>query len=591
MRMKQLTEADIRALASERSYERGESYFRGGAVEDVARRGNVVTAEVAGSGYEPYAVQLVLGDAGVQSSSCSCPYDWGGWCKHLVAVGLTLVHQAEEVVLKPELATLLADLSEGQLRQLILNVAAEDTAVIEAIEGEIGWLKQSTSTTPLAIDINGVRRAVRKTFRAETASGGGHYDGFEYDEGLEIYGDNIYGSHLARVDLLLDRGEADTAVAVITAVLEEWVEGINELDEWVYEYNQDALSEDADTLGAVLTEVLLSLELSADERAEWKKRIGYWESQLGDMGMAETAVEQGWAYPPLLAVLQGNITEWGAWEEESPYFADDLARVRLHILKRQERVQAYLYLAKAEGLFDLYVNMLANDDQFDQAVAEARKLLDRPTAIHRLAEILLEKGQVEQALAIAEYGLDTPPTEYDHGKAELGQWVCQQAEVADEPVLALKGAKIAFMSQHELGDYQAAQQLAGAEWPAVKEELLQSLKKAWESKRIDVYLYEGMLVEAMLVVDKEDRNDLSRVLEATQETYPDWSIQKCKNRAEAIMDAGQAKYYDTAVSWVQRARDIYGQHDRQSEWYAYLDSLLSKHARKYKLVPMLRNIR
>jgi uncharacterized Zn finger protein len=103
-----------------------------------------------------------------------------------------------------------------------------------------------------------------------------------------------------------------------------------------------------------------------------------------------------------------------------------------------------------------------------------------------------------------------------------------------------------------------------------------------------------MLTEAMTVLDKPayaSEHDLRRVIEATRETYPDWGIRKSKRKAEAIMDAGSSGSYDTAVSWLKTTRDIYQQHQRQQEWEAYLDSLLDTHHRKYKLVPMLRNIR
>jgi hypothetical protein len=42
---------------------------------------------------------------------------------------------------------------------------------------------------------------------------------------------------------------------------------------------------------------------------------------------------------------------------------------------------------------------------------------------------------------------------------------------------------------------------------------------------------------------------------------------------------------------IDSARDIYLQHARGAEWQAYLAGLLKTHARKYKLVPMLRGIR
>ena len=73
--------------------------------------------------------------------------------------------------------------------------------------------------------------------------------------------------------------------------------------------------------------------------------------------------------------------------------------------------------------------------------------------------------------------------------------------------------------------------------------------------------------------------------------FPDWSIARCKRQAESIMDAGKAGHYADAVSWLKDARDIYGEHGRLAEWQVYLAGLPDLHARKYKLVPMLRAIR
>jgi len=110
--------------------------------------------------------------------------------------------------------------------------------------------------------------------------------------------------------------------------------------------------------------------------------------------------------------------------------------------------------------------------------------------------------------------------------------------------------------------------------------------------KVDIYLYENMLAEAMAEVDRSyHSSDLERVIQTTRAEFPDWGIGKCKQRAEGIMNEGKAKYYDSAVGWVRTARDIYLQHARGAEWEAYLNGLLETHARKYKLVPMLREIR
>ena len=49
------------------------------------------------------------------------------------------------------------------------------------------------------------------------------------------------------------------------------------------------------------------------------------------------------------------------------------------------------------------------------------------------------------------------------------------AQGADDPALALRAAQTAFTSSFELADYQVAERLAGADWPAVKAGLLEQM--------------------------------------------------------------------------------------------------------------------
>ncbi len=77
---------DIRHLANEASFERGERYFEEGRVEIIEASERRVKAVVEGT-YN-YTVEVDL-DEGI-SATCTCPYDWGGYCKHIVAVLLAM---------------------------------------------------------------------------------------------------------------------------------------------------------------------------------------------------------------------------------------------------------------------------------------------------------------------------------------------------------------------------------------------------------------------------------------------------------------------------------------------------------------------
>jgi uncharacterized Zn finger protein len=600
--MTTFTEADVRAGANDQSFQRGSSYQRSSAVHDIVRRGNLLTARVQGSEYAPYEIAVsLLDDGSIGAATCTCPYDWGGYCKHIVAVLLTVL-QGDKVTVKPELDTLLAGLTEAQLRRIIRAVAEDQPAFAEAIEQEVEWLKTTpvaatASTTPtahaIAFDLAAIRREIGKDIRQAGATGGGSGYSERYwddEEAGLIYPDAVLGPHRQLAERLLTVGDAAAATDVITAMIEAWGGGIAGLDEWIVENNEDVFSETALDLGVLLAEALLSQDFSPDQRARWLARVEDWGEESIDPDVVETALNQWWDYPPLVAAMQGSITEQGAWGEgEAPDFTDELTLVRLRILERQGRTQAYIHLAEAEGQTSLYVNMLARSGEVARAVAEARQWTTGATEILSLAQVLVKQGERAAALDVAGHGLDMAG---EGSKTELARWTVTLAQGADDPVLALRAAQTAFTSSFELADYQVAERQAGADWSAIKAGLLEQMARSGSYRKVDIYLYEHMLPEAMAEVDHSfHSSDLERVIQATRADFPDWGIGKCKQRAEGIMNEGKAKYYDSAVDWLRTARDIYLQHDRGAEWQTYLNDLLELHARKYKLVPMLREIR
>lgn len=559
----------------------------------------MLTAQVKGSEYEPYRVQVSLTDRGVAETSCTCPFEWGGICKHIVAVLLFWVHERDEIEEKMALETLLAELTAVQLRQVLLGVAADGPEFAEAIEREVTRLQDQPTepaeqaATPVPADINAVRREIHKDFRL--AGKGDRLESVYYDEyaALEMDTDGILQPHLEKVSALLDRGSVETAVILISAIIDTFIDSLADLDEYIYEYNEDAFDNAALTLGAALAEVLLSRDMPPEEQEEWLVQIADWEEALGELEVAQTAIEQGWTYPPLVAAMQGNITEKGAWEGEAPLYADELALARLRILARQGRQQEYINLAAAEGQPKLSIIMRVESGDVEKAAAEAKAFLAYPSEIMSVASVMADKGALSLALEVAEHGL---ALKQETGKLELARWTRDQASDFGNQTLAAKAAQVAFIQGMTLENYTAAQKIVGDQWPAIRPMLLQHLQKSWHiPHKIDIYLHENMLAEAMAALDEKQafvlQGDLCRVVEATRDSTPDWGLRKYQERAEEIMDAGRSGEYDAAVSWLRQARDIYQQYNRLPEWQRYLDDILKTHQRKYKLVPMLRNIR
>jgi hypothetical protein len=154
----------------------------------------------------------------------------------IIATMLVLIQDIDQVEQKPELATLLADLREDQLRKVLLGLAEEGPEFAEAIEREVTWLQgeaaraETTQKTSVQVDINAVCRQIHKEFR-QAGSGRRGYGYYDEYERLEIDPDLILMPHLEKVTALLDAGDVDSAVTLIHVIVEAYIDGLTDLDE------------------------------------------------------------------------------------------------------------------------------------------------------------------------------------------------------------------------------------------------------------------------------------------------------------------------------------------------------------------------
>jgi len=110
-----ITESMIRTGASPESFQRGEEYYREGAVSNTTIQGSLLSGECAGTYAPYYRVQVELDEAGIAETSCTCLYEYGGYCKHIVALLLAYLHHPKSFAARKAPAELLADLDYNDL--------------------------------------------------------------------------------------------------------------------------------------------------------------------------------------------------------------------------------------------------------------------------------------------------------------------------------------------------------------------------------------------------------------------------------------------------------------------------------------------
>ncbi|MEH2150973.1 SWIM zinc finger family protein [Nostoc sp.] len=586
MSIPQISEFTIRRHANAKSFQRGEAYYEAGAVNTVTQRGHLLQADVAGTQARPYHVNLSFDSSGLTSVNCTCAYDFEGWCKHIVATMLVCARNPENIEQRPTLEQLLNQLDHIQTQRLLQELVAEYPPLIEAIDRHVSWMtnpadKQTTikSGRRSTIDPAQFRRQVRQILKNTVRY---FEEGYEEDP----IGEELLSVVQTAVDFS-ERGEGENAIAILSAITSTCAENWDDVAEYGAE-NDEIVGE----LNEAWCEAILSVELTPEEKVDIQINLEAWQDEWNaDFGLVMEALRQGWDYPPLLQVLQGNITERGAWEEDVPDYADDLALIRLKILERQERYQEYLYLAEAEEQTQQYLTMLGRLGRVEEAIDAAQTQMNSMEEAFALAKTLSVQGALQQALDIAQSGLNLP----GNCQYELGIWTSDLALEWGNSEAALLAIKAAFQVKPSFVDYQRMAELAGENWESVKTDLLRIIRtySGWgtESAKVDIFLHEGLIDDAIAIASElsSDHSELIyRVMDAAIPHNPSWVITNARHRAEKIMDAGKAEYYYYAVEWLKKARNAYLESGKKADWLSYRENLIQTHARKHKLMGMFK---
>lgn len=88
-------------------------------------QGTVLSGECTGTYAPYYRVQVELDEAGIADASCTCLYEYGGYCKHIVALLLAYLHHPKSFAVRKVPADLLADLGQNDLTVILTKLIQE----------------------------------------------------------------------------------------------------------------------------------------------------------------------------------------------------------------------------------------------------------------------------------------------------------------------------------------------------------------------------------------------------------------------------------------------------------------------------------
>lgn len=590
-----LTEDLIRSLSSPQSFQRGREYYRSNAISETCRQGDTLIGECEGSSAPYYQLRVKLDESGIKSASCTCEYDWGGICKHLVAFLLTYLHEPDRFVERKNLPDLLAGLDQDALLTLLSRLVDKDPSLYDWLESQ-AHLTQTRAAGPAATK-TGKKRQTQvsaQNYKRQIKNILHGMDGYSSSErywGLHSMVKELDGiTDTARQ--FLESGDAEGALTILTTLLEEIAAEYGYFDD-----SDGDLGGFLDDLALPAAEAILTLNLSPSERDSLAHKLKPTINELSDYGVEEpalilAALEQGWGTAPLTDDDE-NDDEWDEEDSEDEWEEDDweqadLTTATLNVLARQGKVEEYLSLCLQAHEYRRYAVKLVELGRIQEAVQTATKQLGYTHEALAVAQVLREKGSLSEALSIGEHGLSL-----EGDKSDLGNWLGLQEEAQGRSKMALQAYQAAFASHPSLQLYKTIERLSGEKWKSTRKWAMDILRSSHHHDVLaEVHLLEQDWDAAAKVTEgaEWDYHLLDRMADALIPHRPDWVIRVSTKQAQQLIDKTQSKYYQIATAWLEKTKKAYLQAGKQKEWQSFLSDLRMKYARRRALLEALKRL-
>ncbi|MER6531671.1 hypothetical protein [Streptomyces sp. NPDC001508] len=550
--MGSLTEANLRALAGARSFERGLGYLD--AVSKVEVGDDWITATVHGT--QRYEAELTLDGPGGLAGTCDCPYGLeGNFCKHLVALGLTALAQRQSLPRQRKAARKraqdldgwLSALSKDELLALLREQIEEDRQLRRRLE-----LRAATAHGDLAT----VRARIRDLLDIRPFAQHGYV---EYAD-ARAYAEQA-GQAVPAIGALTGSGRAAEAITLAREamlLLAEAVESVDDSDGWLGQIGTDLADAHLDACRAARPD--------PGELARWL--VGH---ALGDIDDGLTDIDP-LDYEDVLgdegmAVLRKSAVE--AWRRNRTGWAEK------YLMER---------LAKAGGDVDAVIAVHAAD----LAPSGHTHLV--------IARELDTARRSDEALRWAERGI-RETRDLAAVDTALVDYLCDRYARADRLSDALTVRRDHFGARRSLLAYQqlrAAAQAADS-WPAERERALTLLRADAEQRKPGWYAG-PVLVDALL-----DDKDVDAAWQAATETGAhdrQWLTLADQTRADRPADALGVylrlaepltqqtgnPVYEQLVSLLLSIRDCHRRLGTPDEFTAYVRALRTAQKRKRNLM-------
>ncbi len=557
-KLPRLTEAQVRKLATPQSFERGQKYFRNEAIIEPVIQGMELRAQCEGSEDEPYQVSATLGKGGVAETSCDCPYDYGGVCKHIVALLLTYVHEPQHFRALSSLKITLNEFSKEELIELIGGMVKAQPKLMAQIE-----LLSAAPKSGRPLNVATYRSQARSALRSESPR--------TIEKNLKALRD--VAAKLAKAGDWLNAG------AIYHVAFDEAVHGYDDMVQAMDE-NGDICTV-MDELATGLSNCLKNSLADSQTRRDWLETMLEAElrdTELGGIDLAPSAGE---------AVLKQSTAEEWAWLEKrlrtEIIRSHGWARESLVRLLTEGQQQHGGKARAAETIRDLGTmeqrTMLLIEEK---KIAEALKhiamlIVGKPGLVTEFADAMVKAGAKAEALKLVlEQGSD-------HWMNQ--NWLARYYKKHGTLQEAIETQLQIFARAPSVELFKTLQKLCRktGDWEAVRERALNAAEKQQQfGPLIRIALDEKDLHRALeLLPQVADESQIysAEVARAAEKNFPEAALIIYQDMAERAINGRNRLWYQRAVEYLKKVKKLHERSGRKNEFAPYVQALKTKYAK------------
>ena len=381
---------------------RGLSYFKNNKVNQPIETG-IGEYEATVEGTEDYTVKLVIRKDMILEHVCNCPYDWGPFCKHVVAVIFYL--QQDQLNLKrnpltktskipavkkkrktlaDKVISMLENASHDDLKQFVRIKAEEDRGFRNQL---LAYFAQYNTSESKSFYVNQVKSIV--------SSASDRYGFVSHSSSRDVYYE--VNNLLESAQNQFDRGNYKSTFFICTAIMEEMVKAVNYGDDssGYLSFGIDSSFDLLVRIGTLqLDESIRKLLLDYCLKAYGNNTFGGWDWHLGCLHIAS-----------LLLKTEAEIESFFVLtdhSEVSEYSLEEMQAIRYNVLLKckgenqaAEYLEAHISNSKLRGIA---IENALKTESYEKAIGIAVDGIkydkkDRPGLIHEWYDWLLRIAQ------------------------------------------------------------------------------------------------------------------------------------------------------------------------------------------------------